>query len=245
MENDIMRYLAAAALAIAVSPALAEDSGWSFKITPYLFTPKSEISVMTPRGQVSGELKFSDAISKLDFAFMGAVEANKDKWSIVADLMYTNLSAGGSFAPGGLFSGVNIGSKITTVSTIATYRVVETGDSSFEVGAGLRAWWFESTADLLAGLLPAEQSVSKDDWVDPIIVLRGRVKLNEKMFGSLYLDGGGFGVGSDQTYQAIVGLGYNLNEKWALVGGLRYIDFSRDNTDFSQTGLSIGASYQF
>ena len=49
---------------------------------------------MTPRGQVSGELKFSDAISKLDFAFMGAVEANKDKWSI-CDRSHVHQLVGG------------------------------------------------------------------------------------------------------------------------------------------------------
>lgn len=241
----MMRYLVAAALVIAAGPALAEDGGWSFKITPYLFTPKSEIGVMTPRGPVSGELKFSDAISKLDFAFMGAVEANKGKWSIVSDLMYTNLSVTESFAPGGLFSGVNIDSKITALSAVGTYRVVDTGHSSLEVGAGMRAWWFDTNAKFSAGSLPSEQSSTNENWVDPIIVIRGRVDFNEKMFGSLYLDGGGFGVGSDQTYQAILGLGYNLNEKWTLVGGLRYIDFSRNDTDFSQTGLSLGASYRF
>lgn len=239
------RYLVAAALVMAAGPALAEGSGWSFKITPYLFTPKTEIGVMTPRGPVTGELKFSDALSNLDFAFMGTVEANKGKWSIVNDLMYTDLSAGQAFEPGGLFSGVNVGSKIAAVSSVATYRLVDTGHSSFELGAGVRAWWFESTNELLAGTLPAESSITKDNWVDPILVLRGSVDLSDKMFASLYLDGGGFGVGSDQTYQAIVGLGYKLNEKWTLVGGLRYIDFNREDIDFTQTGLSIGASIRF
>jgi opacity protein-like surface antigen len=65
------------------------------------------------------------------------------------------------------------------------------------------------------------------------------------MFGSLYLDAGGFGVGSDETYQAILGVGYHLNDKWTLVSGLRYIDFTRNGNKFSQTGLSLGASYQF
>ncbi|MBN2629915.1 MAG: porin family protein [Rhodobacteraceae bacterium] len=239
------RYLVAAALAIAAGPALAQDGGWSFKITPYLFTPKSEIGVVTPRGPVSAELKFSDALESLEFAFMGAVEANKGKWSIVTDLMYTDLGASQSYAPGGLFGGVNISSKITALTAIGTYRVFDDGASSAELGGGLRAWWFESSTELTAGTLPAESFVIKDDWVDPILVLRARTDFSDKMFGSLYLDAGGFGIGSDQTYQAILGVGYELNENWTLLGGLRYIDVNRDETDFTQTGLSIGASYRF
>jgi opacity protein-like surface antigen len=241
----MMRHLLAAALAMAVGPAFAEGGGWSFKVTPYLFTPKSEVTVVTPRGSVSTELKFSDAIESLDFAFMGALEANKGRWSLVTDFMYTKLTSGVSFAPGGLFSGANVGSKITTLSAIALYQVSDTGHSSLEVGAGVRAWWFETSTEFTAGTLPGEYFVSTEQWADPILVLRGRIDFNEKMFGSLYLDAGGFGVGSDETYQAILGVGYHLNDKWTLVSGLRYIDFTRNGNKFSQTGLSLGASYQF
>jgi opacity protein-like surface antigen len=247
-EKRRMRYILAALVALAAGHASAQDGGWSFKITPYVWLPDTTIGVDTPRGTVSAELGIDDAIKDLDFAFMGAFEANRGKWSLVTDLLYFNITASEPTPFGGLFSQAAVGSKTTALSGLVAYRVHEDETFALDVGGGLRAWWLESTVTL-TGLLPTERYKSSDNWVDPFIAVRAHMNFNEKWFGTLYLDGGGFGVGSDQTYQAIVSAGYNVNDKWSLVGGWRYIDFNRvkngSKLDLKQSGVILGASYRF
>jgi opacity protein-like surface antigen len=244
-----MRYLIAAAAMLSASQALAQDNGWNFRIAPYLWLPDTTIGVTTPRGSVSAELPIDKALENLKFAFMGTFEANRGKWTIATDLVYFNLAATKSTPFGGLFDHATVSSQITAVTALAMYRVHETSNTSVELGAGLRAWSLSTETVLSGGALPTETSTADDDWIDPVIALRGKVDFNEKWFGTLYLDGGGFGSGSDGSYQAIATVGYNVNDKWALIGGWRYLDFTRkingNDLDFQQSGLVLGASYSF
>ncbi len=52
---------------------------------------------------------------------------------------------------------------------------------------------------------------SLDDWVDPFIGLRARYHWNEKFYLTARADIGGFGVGSDLSWQANGGIGCNLS----------------------------------
>ena len=52
---------------------------------------------------------------------------------------------------------------------------------------------------------------SLDDWVDPFIGLRGRYNFNEKYYLTARADVGGFGVGSDFSWQANGGIGCQLS----------------------------------
>jgi opacity protein-like surface antigen len=244
-----MRYLIAVLLATTAGQACAQDTGWSYKITPYLWLPDTTIGVDTPRGSVSAELSIGDALKELDFAFMGAFEANKGKWSLVTDILYFNLSATASTPFGALFDEAIVSSKITAFSALAAYRIHEDANLSVDIGAGVRAWSVSSEVLLRGGALPPEDSTTQDDWIDPIVAVRGRIDFDEKWFGTFYFDAGGFGVGSDHSYQAIAGVGYNLNDKWSLLGGWRYLDFEREKDgnqlDFKESGLVLGASYRF
>lgn len=244
-----MRYLIAAVLALSAGQAGAQDNGWRMTVTPYLWLPDSRISVDTPRGTVSGELSIGDALQNLDFAFMGAIEARNGKWSLMSDILYFDLSAAAATPLGGLFNTAVIRSDITAFSVLAAYRVHQSDKFAVDVGAGLRAWWLSSEVALSGGVLAPEQSSTSDNWVDPIIAVRGKLDFGDRWFGTFHLDAGGFGVGSDHSYQAIVTVGYDVNERWSVQGGWRYIDFSRDEggnqLDFSQSGLVLGASYRF
>ena len=39
------------------------------------------------------DVPFSDLLADLDMAFMGALEIGRDRWSVLLDLNYANLSA--------------------------------------------------------------------------------------------------------------------------------------------------------
>ena len=63
------------------------------------------------------------------------------------------------------------------------------------------------------------------------------------------MDGGGFGVGSDVTWQVAVTANYKVSEHFYLSGGWRhlYIDYTDGGADFegSMTGPIVGATFRF
>ena len=86
-----MRTMLACALLAAAGPAAAQD-GWSFAASPYVWLPGFSTSAETGRGTVDIDKSTSDAVSDLDFAFMGAFEARSGRWGLILDLIYTDLS---------------------------------------------------------------------------------------------------------------------------------------------------------
>lgn len=244
-----MRSMIAVLIALAAGPVFAEDTGWSYRATGYLWLPDTRIGVDTPFGEVNGTLEIGDALEALDFAFMGSFEADRGKWSLIGDLVYFNLTASEQTPIGALFDSADVATRITALTGLAAYRVYEDDRFSLDMGGGFRAMWLDADVSLFAAGRPTRTSSTSDEWVDPILALRGRYDFNEKWFGSFYLDGGGFGVGSEHTFQAALGVGYNLNDKWSLSSGWRYLEFKRDKAgkslDFEQSGILLGATYRF
>lgn len=234
-------------LALSAGVALAQDGGWNVGVTTYGWFNDTAIATDTPRGQVDADLGFSDALEDLDFAFMGAVEARNGPWGIMSDLIYFKLSAGASTPHGLRFSDAEIESEITIVSAYATYRAYESDDMAFDVGAGLRGLWIDLDTTLVGAAAPTETINQDKSWVDPLIAARFRMDFNEKTFGTLFLDAGG--TGDSRSWQAMVTVGYHLNDRWEFQGGYRYLEATWD-TDFGESSLEfsgpiLGATYRF
>lgn len=235
------------ALAISASPVLAQESGWEYEATIYLFTPETKTSIANSTGTLDSTLSFSDALDNLDFAFMGAFGASNGKWSILADYLYTDLSFGET-TPGGLFGDLNTDVKTQILNGYVGYRFYENATTQLDVAGGFR--WFSTDTEitLTDGLAAGRSSRVKDDWVDPVIGLRARVTFSDRWGGTAFVDYGGFSSDSE-TWQALLTADYSLNENWVLRGGYRYIsvDHTTNGNDFefSQSGLIFGATYKF
>lgn len=243
------RHLAAAVAAVvaSASAAHAQQTGWEFIATGYLWLPTSTVTVDTPRGSLTGELSVADALDALKFAAMGNIEARKGKVGLVADLLYFNLGQSRETPFGALFARGTVDTELTALTLAAFYRLHDADGVTLDIGAGLRAIDSDSTVTLSGGPLPNESFRQQDDWVDPIVALRARFDLTEKWFGTLYLDAGG--TGSSSTAQAGLGVGYRVNERLSLQGGWRYLDIERDENgqslDMTQSGVIFGLSYKF
>lgn len=233
---------------VAAGPAAAQD--WRYDASIYLWFPQTNVTVDTPLGTVEGELSISDALQDLDFAFMGAVEARNGPWGIIGDFVYFDISADDPTRRGALFSEVAVDTKLTLLSAYGMYRVLEDPTVSLDFGLGLRAVWTDVTTSFVGNLAQSRQFETDDNWVDPLIAARVKAEFNEDWYGALFLDGGGFGVGSDSTYQVLATVGYRINENWAVQGGYRYMSIEKDAGDASDididlSGPIIGAVYSF
>jgi opacity protein-like surface antigen len=89
---------------------------------------------------------------------------------------------------------------------------------------------------------------ARKSWTDPYIGLRLQQPLAERWTLLAYGDIGGFGVGSDFTWQALLGVGYEFSK--AIVGraGYRMLDVDYDKDGFAYdmlySGLYLGLGIQ-
>lgn len=240
--------LAALASSVLALPAHAQDGGWEYSATAYLWTTDTSVSAETPTGHVvEAELSFSDALKDLDFAFMGTLEARKDKWSFFTDAMYFKLSPDND-TPGPLVDEVDMRAQMTVISGYAAYRVYEDPSVAVDLAGGFRWAKLDSDVSLSGGVLDGQDFSNDDDWIDPVVGVRLSTRLSEKWSATLFADYGGFD-GDNDTWQAAATVGYDLNDRWTLRGGYRYMEFNREidgrEISMDQSGLLLGATYKF
>lgn len=134
-------------------------------------------------------------------------------------------------------------------SGYAAYRVDETSRSSIDLAAGFRAYDMQVDGALNTGGGASVPFGGSESWVDPIIAIRGNWALSEKWLLTGFADIGGFGVGSDLTWQVMATFDYQLNDSWALRFGYRYLEIDKPvGGNDLKTGISgpiFGATYRF
>jgi len=100
-------------------------------------------------------------------------------------------------------------------------------------GIGFRVVNLKSSLDLVVdasvpgGGGPRSRSVS-ETWVDPVIIGRAKFPSKKWMF-QLRGDLGGFGIGSDFTWQVQADIGYRFSKLFQLGLGYRYIGMDYEN----------------
>ena len=240
-----MRILSmATAGLIGVWGAAAQAEDWSYSGTFYLFAADTTARI----GGVESELSFSDALENLDLALMGAVAATNGTWSMIVDAMYTDLSFSGPppGGGGGGFTGTETRDTTFTITAYAAYEVYEAGDTTIDLGGGLR-WFDTDTSITLTGPSPVTRSLA-DDWIDPVLMARVQTRFADRWVGTLIADYGGI-ESNRETSQLIATVGYELTDRWILRGGYRYFDVNNriDGVDygFKQSGPVFGATFNF
>jgi len=93
-------------------------------------------------------------------------------------------------------------------------------------------------------------SVQQDRWwIDPIVGLRGQVNFSRWFFAAAQADAGGFGAGSQITWNTQATLGVNFSRNVALEAGYRYmyIDYNKDNFlyNVNMPGVFAGLIFKF
>lgn len=248
------RALASLLLTLLALPANAQESAWSFTVTPYAWLMGASGSI-TAKGQtIDVNAGIVDMLGKTDslVALMANVEARHDKLAFGLDFIFTQMVATPAFAtqrnpsPWLSFSaaaGANVKSTMVMVEGTGTYEIFRLTEKTVVDGLlGVRYWHtatdmnlgFTATATIRS---PEDTGLSRSggfamastgtmDWADPIIglVLRHEIAPHHRL--RLRGDVGGFGVGSQLTWQAFGGYSYEFSSgptSWAAVLGYRAI----------------------
>lgn len=133
------------------------------------------------------------------------------------------------------------------VSAVAAYKVAAAkGQPSAALQSRVDATKKNLSARLASELqdaLPTHAAASRW-WVDPIIGLRGQINLTKWLFLAAQGDVGGFGAGSQITWNAQATIGVNFTRNIFAELGYRYmyVDYNKDNFLYQMNTFGIFSS---
>src|SRR5262245_23755568 len=116
--------------------------GWRFTLAPYLWAPRTKMTVDIGRASQSTTIDFVDVIPQLHFAFAAHAEASRREWTGFLDLMY--MSMGQSETQNGVSTSINLQELFFEFG--ATYRLPalslgRAGRLTLEPLVGGRFYW--------------------------------------------------------------------------------------------------------
>lgn len=240
----------------APAPALP---AWTFFATGYAWLPSIN-GTSTVRGRTTDvDATFFDLVDreipKQLLALMGAFEARRGPVSLMTDIAYMKLGAGGDAVRvrnvrpevgGTLSAAASADFEMVIAEIAAAYEfarwTVAAAPLALDLYGGARFWWqrAEARLSLDAGVTIADLVIERDaalaasgdvTWLDPLIGLRLRYQLSPDAELTLRGDVGGFGLGSDFSWQTIATANWTFSRTeyadWSAMLGYRalYVDF--------------------
>ena len=218
----------------------SDTDSWEFMIAPYFWAANIDDDIEIGRLEAQASLDTGDIIDTLEIGGMVKIEARKGPWGVLVDSLYMKLSDETGRGP------VKLDGEVTQfmLEVAGAYQFGEPG-RSFDLIAGARYMSLDAEIDID----PGPDGSRDKDWVDPLVGGRFQADLSDAWFLSLRGDVGGFGAGSDLTWQALGVLGYRFNDTVSVGVGYRYMDVDYDKGSFkydSQTyGPIAGISFRF
>jgi hypothetical protein len=101
-----------------------------------------------------------------------------------------------------------------------------------EAYAGARAYWVDKEVDIDPGSTVGLTLDSSDEWIDPIVGLRGELHVGDHWSFILEGDVGGFGVGSDLSWHLLGSVTYHFTRHFGIAAGWKILDVDYEEDDF-------------
>jgi hypothetical protein len=242
--------------AAPVTPA--EVEGWTFSVLPYFWWSGVDGHVEFDRpsplpgidSTVEGANFYDVFDDEADSAYSGAawMEARKDRLGIFVHPTYSSLEWDEDF---NVDPEAAIDADLWTIEGGLAYTLVEGGPPetpwAFDALVGVRYQNVDIDTDVTANIDDPDH-----DWVDPFVGARARIGLTEHVGLTVQGDVGGFGVGSDFSWQSMVRLGYLFDMggmSSEVFIGYRALDVNYERADFewdlTQHGPLFGLGVHF
>jgi hypothetical protein len=250
--NRIAMLLASIGLAGFAAPVCAQDAedseeassgGGQITVYGWLAGATGEFRPFAGAPTLEFDNSFGEVLADLDAAFFASALVRRDRFVAVADVSYATLSRDGLVPPGIPASGEVSQLAVTAAAGV---RLESSAELTVDVLAGARLWNLDGKVDVpLAGVSIAPEKT----FVDPIVATRVNAQIAPRLSALVHVDIGGFGVGSDFTYQVVGTLNYRAGRRFYVSAGWRHLhlDYENAGTRFegSQTGPLIGFTRRF
>ncbi len=180
------------------------------------------------------DVSFSQVFSQLNIGLMTDLDVRRKRIGLLTDLLFISVSSDQRSTPvqGGAYSGFRANAKTFMINPDLYYRVIEKQRFSADFLAGARFWRLDNSISLQPGTFAAASVGQTQSWVDPVLGARFRAGLGKGWTASLIGDAGGFGAGSQLTWQVYTGIGKEFKEKYSVLLGYRYLDVDYKNGGF-------------
>ncbi len=214
-----------------------ENDKWTFDVSLYGLAVGMSGDVTVRGVPADLDVGFDDILDNLEFGGMGTVRIGYERWALTTDVIYMGLGASKK--------GVSADFDQWMVEPSLSYRFCE----GFELLAGTR---YNNLSGEIRGPLGRNPSGTQD-WWDPIVGANLSLPLGGKFSFNVRGDIGGFGVGSDLTWQAFPYLGWQFAKWGSLQAGYRwvYMDYetgsrtSQFKYDVLSQGAQVGFTFHF
>ena len=241
MKRSVCVWLALAVVAAgSVTPASAQSAPdeWNVFVAPYLMGAAMG-GTTTVRGvEVDIDVSASDIFSNLQFGAMGIGIARKGDWGFGTDLIWMAL-------------GTTVGDTQVDFNqgAFAFYGLRRLSPAA-ELTFGLRVNTLQGELTFTGPGITRSQDKT---WVDPIVGVNLQTPTGPRLQLRLYTEVGGFGAGSDFTWQVFPDLSIHLTETASLEFGYRWLDVDyatgEGNEQFKYDALTqgpvLGFAFQF
>lgn len=274
--TKLLRTAVAAIVLLAVGAAAhAQEDGWQYSLTPYLWLPNVNGTLrfsLPPglTGRTDVETGPNDYLENLSGVLMLAGEARKDSWAVFSDLIYLKFNSEESTVRdvdfmGGGSNPVDASLDVGTTSELkgwswtlgASHTLIDNPSGTLDVLGGLRCldinaavdWHLSAAINGPGGaVFPASGRVTGDTAIwDGIIGVRGGLQLGTGKWSVPYYFDLGAGS-SDLAWQALAGIAYGFSwGEMKLVYRHLYYDQDADKLlqDFEFSGPALGATFTF
>jgi hypothetical protein len=231
-------------------PTQPAEKEWSFNLSTYGWATAIDGTISAGGRSADVDIAFKDVLKHLDMAFMAAAELRYKRWGFMGDLIYARLHDDIAPPAGIVFSSTHEVFKETIGTFAVSYRVVDARPAYLDLFAGARVYNFYSEIVLRPNLGNTGVAASgTTTWADPIFGLRGRYYVSRAVFLNGYGDVGGFGAGSELSWQVLGAVGVQA-ARWCDVQlGYRALGFEyqsgRGKQEITTHGPIIGATIRF
>jgi hypothetical protein len=222
LEEIGMRFGARALMVMVVltatswTPAAAQSTGdrWDVFVAPYLVGAAQKGTVAVRGQEVDIDVSASDIFSNLEFGAMGLFVARKGRWGFGADAIWMAL--------GRNVRDTEVDYNQGAFAFYGLRRLSPAADLTF----GLRVNTLQG--ELTFNRLGVRVSEDKT-WVDPIAGITLRTPPGRLLQLRVYSEIGGFGVGSDLTWQIFPTVGIGLTNTFSIEFGYRWLDIDYES----------------
>jgi hypothetical protein len=200
--------------------APADDDGWHFAISPYLWFPGMSGTTGALGHNVAVHASPGEVLSHFHIGLMGNVEARKGHFVMPFDFIWVKLQA-----DRGLPEELDLNSiQLKVTEAIFTpkvgYRIVDHEKVKIDALIGLRYWHLGESLNFQPQIFNGIST--SQNWVDGVAGMKFEFALSPKVVLTVAGDAGGGGAAVD--YQALGVLGFRICRICILDLGYRYLD---------------------
>jgi hypothetical protein len=219
-------------------PTPVAADAWEFRLGLPLWASglKGDVGVL---GRVAAvDAGFADIVPAIDMAAALSFEARKGRWGILTSGIYMNLSDVAA-PPGPLVDAVHLQLQQLMLDGAISYAVVDNEQGSLELLAGARYNYIYGDLSIVGNNITFSRHDSKS-WIDPYVGLLGRAKVANSATLVGKADIGGFGAGSELTWQLYGGVECQISNNCHLGLGYRYLSVDYTSGGFTYDMATSG-----